>query len=396
MIDGASYGLLAGLMVCGLVLLLVFGTAVHGWYALACACALAAFAGLNGFAQNALPSSSPAVPGASSALTALAAHWPAVALVLWTACRLQFGRQLLRLKDFAPRLDRIAQATLVVFAIATLYAAIETERLWTLRVVQALVVASTVVLAAGAVTVLRRLPWPATLLLAGAALLLAGISATPMSIWLDAAWVPRRINFAQAAVVAELVVFIAAIGVRLRTERALEVRTQQKVEDLGTDALTGATSRAGFESRGRDWLREGRPFSLMLADLNGFRRVNERHGRAGGDAVLAAMARRLRQQVRADDMVARLGGDEFAILLVGTPARQKLAEMAIRMLTAAARPVEHDGRLLAGGELNFGIASHPVDGETLENIMQAAERALRHCEQQRMGPAYAFAGELHE
>jgi hypothetical protein len=235
MIDGASYGLLAGLMVCGLVLLLVFAGAVHGWYALACACALAAFVGL-----NALHASSPAAP----------AHWPAVALVLWTACRLQFGRHLLRLKDLAPRLDRIAQATLVVFAIATLYAALETERLWTLRVVQALVVASTVVLAAGAVTVLRRLPWPAALFLAGAALLLAGISATPMSIWLDAAWVPRRTNFAQAAVIAELVVFIVAIGVRLRTERALEVRAQQKVEDLGTDALTGATSRAGFESRG--------------------------------------------------------------------------------------------------------------------------------------------------
>lgn len=382
MLDAVSYGLLGGLMVCGFVLLLVFGTAVHGYFVLACACALAAFAGLNSFA--------------ASHASASPLHWPAVALVLWTACRLQFGRQLLRLKDFAPRLDRIAQATLVVFAVAALYAALETQHLWSLRVVQALVVASTVVLAVGAVTVLRRHPWPAGLFLVGAVLLLAGISATPMSIWLEPAWVPRHVNFAQAAVVAELVVFAIAVGARLRTERALEVRAQQTVEDMGTDVLTGATSRAGFERRGQDWLREGRPFSLMLADLNGFRRVNERHGRAGGDAVLAAMARRLRQQVRADDMVARLGGDEFAILLAGTPARQKLAEMAIRMLTAGARPVEHDGRLLAGGELNFGIASHPVDGDTLENIVQAAERALRHCEQQRMGPAYAFADELHE
>ncbi|MFH0134410.1 diguanylate cyclase domain-containing protein [Variovorax sp. VaC1] len=380
MIDGVSYGLLAGLMVCGLVLLLAFRATVHSYYALACACALVAFAGLNSLALRTPPASS--------------AHWPAVALVLWTVCRLQFGRQLLRLKDFAPRLDRVAQATLAVFAVAALYAAVETQLVWTLRVVQALVVASTVLLAVGAVMALRRLPWPSALFLAGMVLLLGGISATPMSIWLDPAWAPRRMNFAQAAVIAELLVFAAAMGVRLRTEQALETRVQRKVEDLGTDALTGATSRAGFESRGKDWLREGRPFSLMLADLNGFRRVNERHGRAGGDAVLAAMARRLRQQVRADDMVARLGGDEFAILLVGTPARQKLAEMAIRMLTAGARPVEHDGRLLAGGELNFGIASHPADGDTLESIVQAAERALRHCEQQRMGPAYAFANEV--
>jgi diguanylate cyclase (GGDEF)-like protein len=162
---------------------------------------------------------------------------------------------------------------------------------------------------------------------------------------------------------------------------------------MGTDALTGATSRAGFESRGEEWLRDGRPFSLMLVDLNGFHRVNERHGRAGGDTVLAAIAQRLRQQVRADDMVARLGDDEFAILLAGTPARQKLAEMAIRIETAGATPVAYEGRLLAGGELSMGIACHPADGHTLASLLASADQALRHCKRQRMGPSYAFAGE---
>jgi diguanylate cyclase (GGDEF)-like protein len=376
MFDGVSYGLLAGLTTCGLVLLLVFGTQVHGWYALSCACAMAAFAGLNSLAPS-----------------TQFAQWPAAALVLWTACRLQFVRQLLRLEDFAPRLDRVAQATLVIFAIATLYAALETQRLWTLRMAQALAVASTVILAAGAVKVLRRQPWPAALFLAGAALLLGGLSIARMSAWIAPAWAPPQPNLVQAAVIAELMIFAFALGMRLRGDGAGEARAQQKAGDSGTDALTGAASRAGFEKRSEEWLHDGRPFSLMLIDLNGFEAVNERHGRAGGDAVLTAIAQRLREQVRADDMVARLGSDEFAILLVGSPPRQKLAEMAIRIETAGARPVAYEGRLLAGGELSMGIACHPADGSTLAGLLESASRALQHCKRQRMGPAYAFAGE---
>lgn len=374
MFDGVSYGLLAGLTICGLVLLLIFGSKMHGYYALTCACALAALGGLN-----------EPVP-----LT----QWPAAALVLWTACRLQFGRQLLRLEDFAPRLDRIARASLIVFAVATLYAALETQRLWSLRAVQALAVASTVILAAGAVKVLRRLPWPAALFLAGVALLLGGLWATPLSMWLTPAWAQPQRELAQAAVIAELLVFVLALGMRQRTDGAAAAHTQQKAGNLDTDPLTGAASRAGFESRAGEWLRYGRPFSLMLIDLHGFKAVNERHGRAGGDAVLAAIAQRLREQVRADDMVARLGGDEFAILLVGTPPRQKLAEMAIRIETAGARPVAYEGRVLAGGELSMGIACRPADADTLDSLLESAGRALRHCKRQRMGPAYAFAAEL--
>lgn len=380
MIDGVSYGLLVGLMACGLVLLVVFGTLIHGWYVLACGFALTAFAGLNSLGPN-------------DSLS----HWPATALVLWAVCRLQFARQLLRMKHFAPRLDRAALVLLVALGLAAVYAALDTRLTWTLRAVQALVVASTVLLAVGALLARRALPWTAALFCAGAVLLLGGISATHLPTWSAEAPGEGHVNLAQAAVIAELAMLALAVAARirqvLRAEKALEQRTQALMGAMGTDALTGATSRAGLESRGAEWLREGRPFSLMMVDLNGFNRVNERHGRAGGDAVLSAIAQRLRQQVRADDMVARLGDDEFAILLAGNPARQKLAEMAIRIETAGATPVAYEGRLLAGGELSMGIACHPADGDTLARLIESAERALRHCKRQRMGPSYAFAGE---
>jgi diguanylate cyclase (GGDEF)-like protein len=379
MTDGVGLGLLAGLAVCGLVLLLVFGTLIHVWYVAACALAAAAFAGLNSLA--------PADP---------VAHWAAMALVLWAACRLQFARQMLRMRHFAPRLDRVVLVLLAALAVTALYAVIDLRLTWTLRALQALVVASTMLLAAGALLAWRRMPWTAALFGTGAVALLGGISIAHMTDWTGPP-APGEVNFAQAGVVAELVLLAAAVGARIRqalhAEKALEARTKELMGAMGTDALTGATSRAGFESRGQEWLREGRPFSLMMVDLNGFERVNERHGRAGGDAVLAAIAQRLRQQVRADDMVARLGDDEFAILLSGNPARQKLAEMAIRIETAGATPVAYEGRLLAGGELSMGIACHPADGQTLASLLESAERALHRCKRQRMGPSYAFAGE---
>jgi diguanylate cyclase (GGDEF)-like protein len=380
MIDAASLGLLAGLMVCGLVLLLVFGTLIHVWFVLACGFALAAFAGLNTLA-----------PGDALA------HWSVAALVLWAACRLQFARLLLRVRHFAPRLDKVLLGLLVALALAALYAAVEPRPASALQALVALVVASTVLLAVGALLAWRALPWTSVLFCAGGVLLLAGISAAHLSGWGEQPASPGTLRVAQAAVTAELLMLALAVAARirqvLRAEKALEQRTQALMGAMGTDALTGATSRAGLQSRGAEWLREGRPFSLMMVDLNGFHRVNERHGRAGGDAVLAAIAQRLRQQVRADDMVARLGDDEFAILLAGNPARQKLAEMAIRIETAGATPVAFEGRLLAGGEISMGIACHPADGDTLARLLESAERALRHCKRQRMGPSYAFAGE---
>lgn len=375
---GMSLGLLAGLMVCGLVLLLVSGNArMHGWYVLACGFALAGFAGLDRIA-----------PGSSLA------HWAASALTLWAACRVAFARQLLRLNRLAPRLDRIALGLLAALAVATIHAAIDTRLPWILRVLQALVAASTVLLAVGALTVRRRMPWPALLFCVGAVLMLSGVSAAHLPAWGAQPWTPGHASLAQAAVMAELALLALAAGARIRDERALEARAQALMAAPGIDALTGAASEAGFELRGEEWLREDRSFSLMLIGLNGFDAVYERHGQAGGDAVLAAIAQRLREQVRADDMVARLGPDSFAILLVGMPPRQKLAEMAIRIETAGARPVAHEGRLLAGGEISMGIACHPGDGDTLAGLLEAAERALAHCNRQRMGPAYVFANEL--
>ncbi|MES2531890.1 MAG: 7TM diverse intracellular signaling domain-containing protein, partial [Pseudomonadota bacterium] len=230
MFDGLSYGLLLGLMVYGLVLLLVFGEALYAYYMLSCLCGLLALASINGHA-----------------LRYPFAHWPEAAGVaytagpaLWAICKLQFGRRLLRLRHFAPRLDRLVQIFTLTLALAIPYANWGAYPLWTFRLVQISVVASTVVLVIGALVAVRRRYWPAVLYFFGVAMLLAGVGAIVVASWGWIAWAPNQMNVSQAALVAELIVFAVAMASRLRlvlrSEQALTARTQQLVEALGTDA----------------------------------------------------------------------------------------------------------------------------------------------------------------
>ena len=104
------------------------------------------------------------------------------------------------------------------------------------------------------------------------------------------------------------------------------IRSRLEAEhDLGRkDSLTGLPNRRAFRERGELLLaaatRYGHPLALACLDLDAFKTVNDTHGHAEGDAVLAAVGAVLQRQTRAADLVARLGGDEFALLLVETDA----------------------------------------------------------------------------
>ena len=388
MFDGVCYGLLLGLVVFSTVMLLVFRESIYAWYLVSCAGALLALAGFNGHT-----------------LRYPFAHWPeaagffySVAPPLWAISKLMFGRSLLRLSHFAPRLDKVVLAMVAALALATVYGLLGSHPLWLFRLVQASVMASTLVLTAGAVVAMRRRYWPAVLYSAGVAILLVGICAIVVASWGWVAWTPQQMDMTQTVLVAESVVFAAAMASRVRllrnSEEALTVRTQELVEALGTDALTGAANRAGLTARAGAAIEEHRPFALLLLDLDGFKGVNDTHGHAAGDVVLATMVQRLRAQLRAEDLVARLGGDEFAVLIAGAPPREVIAAMARRMAASAAEPVPFEGRTLTVG-LSLGIACHPADGTTLADLLRAADSAMYACKRRPAGgECYAFASEL--
>ncbi|AVS63368.1 GGDEF domain-containing protein [Paracidovorax avenae] len=390
MFDGACYGLLLGLLAFSLAMLLVFREGIYAWYSLSCACALLALASLNGHA-----------------LRYPFAHWPAAAGLfytlappLWAMSKLLFGRSLLRLSRYAPRIDRLVLVLVAVLGAATVYGIFGPHPLWLFRAVQASVMVSTAVLAAGALIAVRRRYWPAVLYSAGVLLLLLGICAIIVASWGWVAWTPGQMDLTQAALVAEAVIFAAAMASRLRllrmSEQALGRRTRELVEVLGTDALTGAANRAGLARRAEAALEAGEPFTLMLLDLDGFKAVNDTHGHAAGDAVLVALVPRLRALLRDGDLVARLGGDEFAVLLAGAPSHPALADKARAMARAVAVPLGFEGRNLSVG-LSVGIARHPGDGRTLESLLRAADAAMYASKRRgrsSVAECFAFASDL--
>ena len=123
------------------------------------------------------------------------------------------------------------------------------------------------------------------------------------------------------------------------------------VELATRDGLTGLVNRRTFEGalarEAARIARSGEPALLLLLDIDHFKRINDTHGHAAGDAVLKVVARAISDQVRPMDMVARIGGEEFGVILpnCGVPFAQAAAER-IRDAVGRAYAVTADGRRL--------------------------------------------------
>jgi diguanylate cyclase (GGDEF)-like protein/PAS domain S-box-containing protein len=115
--------------------------------------------------------------------------------------------------------------------------------------------------------------------------------------------------------------------------------------------------------------------TVLMMDLDDFKRTNDALGHDAGDALLTEFANRLRHAVRPDDMVARLGGDEFAVLLRGVSDRDE-AEAAVSSILAALKaPFHFEGKLL-DIKSSIGASIFPEHGSTRSELMKHADIAL--------------------
>jgi diguanylate cyclase (GGDEF)-like protein len=136
-----------------------------------------------------------------------------------------------------------------------------------------------------------------------------------------------------------------------------------------SDPLTGCLNRRGFEERFAEELsraeRSGHHLSMLLVDLDDFKRVNDDHGHAAGDELLCWAIDTMAGVVRPSDAVARLGGDEFALLVPGAGSAE--AELLGERVQAA---------LAAKAPASVGAATWPDDGIDREALHQRADVAL--------------------
>lgn len=143
-----------------------------------------------------------------------------------------------------------------------------------------------------------------------------------------------------------------------------------------TDGLTGLKTRRYFwESLSSEWkraARSGRPFSVVLMDLDKFKEVNDSLGHLEGDLVLARVGRILEQKSRQSNIVARYGGDEFIILMpeTGVEQAQILAERL--RLWIATDPMLNQQHITG----SFGVGSFPVHGSSSEEIIRSADAGM--------------------
>lgn len=178
---------------------------------------------------------------------------------------------------------------------------------------------------------------------------------------------------------------VDAEGLRILAEAAAiaidEAILYERTERLAiTDSLTGLNNQRYFRQHfelelGRAQRRQG-ILSLVIFDLDNFKRVNDTYGHMTGDSVLREVSRVARTMVRRTDLLARIGGEEFAILLPEsnkTDATVVAEKLRLAIMETAFEATDGQELRLT---ISAGVASYPFDGSELEDIFEAADKAM--------------------
>ncbi|MGI9452870.1 MAG: putative bifunctional diguanylate cyclase/phosphodiesterase [Geminicoccaceae bacterium] len=164
------------------------------------------------------------------------------------------------------------------------------------------------------------------------------------------------------------------------------------------DALTGLGNRTLFRdeiNRALTRVSRGEKVGVLCLDLDRFKIVNDTLGHPIGDALLKAVADRLRSCVREVDTVARLGGDEFAIIVIDASQPEGAVALAERVTTAISAPYEiNDQQINIGTSIGISIA--PSDGKDSDRLLKAADLALYRAKEDGKGKIRLFKPEMDQ
>jgi diguanylate cyclase (GGDEF)-like protein len=163
-----------------------------------------------------------------------------------------------------------------------------------------------------------------------------------------------------------------------------------------TDSLTGLPNRALLVDRIERAIlrsrRHGGAIAVFYMDIDHFKRVNDRHGHAAGDAVLREFGARLSRCVRAEDTVARLGGDEFCVLLESFGHRGETFRIAESILAATRIPMSIEG-VMVHVTTSIGIAFFRAADHSAAHLLMRADEALYEVKRRGRDGYYAADSE---
>lgn len=169
---------------------------------------------------------------------------------------------------------------------------------------------------------------------------------------------------------------------------------QRELRQLASiDALTGLHNRRELEQRINEEMsrsrRHGEPMSVVIGDLDHFKRVNDEFGHAVGDDVLRAVGERMRRNLRTEDLAVRWGGEEFLLLLPATDRNHAIQVADKIRIAIADRPIGCNGREVPV-TISFGVAQLE-DNEEVSELVRRADDAMYRAKKAGRNQVYADA-----
>ncbi|MBI1394842.1 MAG: EAL domain-containing protein [Betaproteobacteria bacterium] len=176
-------------------------------------------------------------------------------------------------------------------------------------------------------------------------------------------------------------------------------QAEERISQLATrDPLTGLPNRLLLHDRLDQGLlnarRSRQALALMFLDLDRFKNINDSLGHDVGDLLLKEVASRMQGCLRKGDTLSRLGGDEFVVTVEGLQHAEDAAQVARKILTALARPMEIAGHTLTTS-CSIGISIYPSDADDVPTLMKNADTAMYHAKEKGRRNYQFFSREMN-